>query len=401
MPTYQPTDITLTVPNSMGWGFTLTFLRWGPRFKLHRRLFQTTFNQSSLKTFRPMQTSEARRAVHTLLHSPTTWLDATLLLTTSVIFRIAYGQPVHSPSSPYVAMSRAANAVTTNGGIAGSTVTDLFPLARYLLPSWCSPALKHARDSRHTIRRIHEVPWNDTLRDIEKGTASPSFMKTHYDCWTAAKKGGKHDAVPPQEQASLDDLKGATAAVFIAGGNSTWGMILAALLFLTKYPSVQARIATELDTVLGTSPNNTKLPDFADRPHLPYLEAFLLEVLRSLPLNPLVIPHRTRRDDVYEGMFIPAGTVVFANTKAMCSDPATYADPDAFEPARYLEGRGEPAPVGNFGFGRRRCPGNHLALATVWVFVATLVSVFEVERVVDEEGRLVEVEAALTVGLGG
>ncbi|CAN8100632.1 unnamed protein product [Discula destructiva] len=377
----------------MGWGFTLTFLRWGPRFKLHRRLFQTTFNQTALKAFRPMQTSEARRAVRTLLTSPTNWVDTTLLLTTSVIFRIAYGQPVHSASSPYTAMSRAANAATSNGGIAGSSITDVLPFARHLLPSHVSPALKHARDSRETIRQIHEVPWRDTVADIEAGTASPSFMKTHFDRWTANARAGAF------QEATLADLKGATAAVFIAGGNSTWGTVLAAMLYLTKYPEVQRRVQAELDAIVVGVDGANRLPEFEDRPRLPYLEAFMNETLRSLPLNPLVIPHRSRQDDVYEGMFIPAGTVVFANTKAMCSDPETYTDPETFDPSRYE--RGEPPPVGNFGFGRRKCPGNHLAMATVFVFVATLCSVFELERVVDEKGRVVEVEAALTVGLGG
>lgn len=382
----------LTIHNSMGWGFTLTFLRWGPRFKLHRRLFQTTLNKTALKIFRPMQTSEVRRAVRSLLTDPTAWADSTLLLTTSVIFRIAYGQPVHSPTSPYIAMSREASTATTNGGIAGSSITDILPIARYILPSRLSPALAHARASRPAIRRIHDVPWRDTVRDIEAGVAGPSFMKTHLDHWTANARAG----VP--QDATLADLKGATAAVFIAGGNSTWGAVQAAMLFLTKYPAVQARVRAELDAVLGAE-GGDRLPEFEDRAKLPYLEAFINETLRCLPLNPLVIPHCTRHDDVYEGMFIPAGTVVFANTKAMCSDPGTYADPGAFDPGRYA--RGEPAPVGNFGFGRRKCPGNHLALATVWVFVATLCSVFKLERVVDEEGRVVEVEAALTVGLGG
>lgn len=379
----------LTHAISMGWGFTLTFLKWGPQFKLHRRLFQSTFTQSAVKTFRPLQTSEARRAVRSLLAAPADWLDTTLLLTTSVIFRIAYGQPIHSASSPYTAMSRAANAATTNGGIAGSSITDIVPFARYIVPSSLSPALKHARDSRETIRQIHEVPWRDTVRDIEAGTAAPSFMKTHYDRWTANARAGI-----PQE-ATLADLKGATAAIFIAGGNSTWGMVVAAMLFLTKYPDVQRRVQAEIDAVVGT----WRLPGFEDRANLIYLAAFINETLRALPLNPLVIPHRTRRDDVYNGMYIPAGTVVFANAKAMCSDPDTYRDPDAFDPSRYE--RGEPAPAGNFGFGRRKCPGNHLALATVYVFIATLCSVFDLERVVDENGKVVDIEAALTVGLGG
>lgn len=373
----------------MGWGLTLTFLRWGPQFKLHRRLFQATFTRSAVKTFRPMQTHEAHKAVRSLLKNPGDWRDATLLLTTSVIFRIAYGQEIKSNSSPYTTMSRAANMVTTNGGIAGSTIVDVFPLARYFLPSSLSPALRHARRSRPAIKTIHNVPWDDNMRDIEEGTAAPSFMKTHFERWVNNAKAGVH------QEATLNDLKGATAAVFIAGGNSTWGTVLSAMLFLTKYPDVQRRVQAEIDTIVGTD----RLPTFDDRPKLKFLEAFMNECMRLLPLNPLVIPHCSIEDDVYEGMFIPAGSVVFANAKAMTSNPDTYNDPERFDPDRYA--RGEPAPVGNFGFGRRKCPGNHLALATVFVYVATMMSVFELEKVVDGEGRVVEPNVELTVGLGG
>lgn len=381
--------LVLTVIISMGWGLTLTFLRWGPQFKLHRRLFQTTFTQSAIKTFRPMQTQEARKAVRSLLNTPGDWRDITLLLTTSVIFRIAYGQEVKSKSSPYTAMARAANNATTNGGIAGSSIVDVFPLARYFLPSRLSLPLRHARNSRRDIKTIHDVPWADNMRDIEAGVAAPSFMKTHFERWASNAKAGI------AQDATIADLKGATAAVFIAGGNSTWGTVLAALLFLTKYPEVQRRVREEIDAVIGAG----RLPTFEDRPLLKYLEHFMNEAMRVLPLNPLAIPHQSLHDDVYKGMFIPAGTVVFANTKAMTSNPNTYKDPERFDPERYA--RGEPYPVGYFGFGRRKCPGNHLSLASVYIFLATTLSVFELEKVRDEEGRVLEPEVALTVGLGG
>jgi cytochrome P450 len=118
-----------------------------------------------------------------------------------------------------------------------------------------------------------------------------------------------------------------------------------------------------------------------------------------LPLNPLVIPHKSLQDDVYKGMLIPAGSVVFANTKAMCSNPETYADPDVFDPGRYE--RGEPHPVGNFGFGRRKCPGNWLALASVWAFVANLLAIFRVDMMEDGDGGFKEPVVGLTFGLGG
>jgi cytochrome P450 len=373
----------------MGWGLTLTFLQWGTQFKLHRGLFQKTFAQSNIKTFRSIQLHEARKAARALAADPTDWEDASLLYTTSIIFRIAFGQEVTSKSSPYVAMAAAANAATTGGGIAGTSAVDVFPPARHFLPDFCSAALRHARRSRAAIRRIHDAPWAASLKAIEEGTAPPSFMRTHFERFRANERAGT------EQEMTLLDIKGATGAVFIAGGNSTWSTVLACLLFLTKYPDVQRCVIDEIDSVIGAD----SLPDFDDRNRLPYLDRFVQEVLRALPMNPLVIPHKSLQDDVYNGMFIPKGSVVFANAKAMASDPATYRDPDVFDPDRYL--RGEPFPPGNFGFGRRKCPGNLLALASVYIFLATVMAIFEIKKAVGPEGEVLEPDVGLSIGLGG
>lgn len=374
----------------MGWGLTLTFLRWGPRFKLHRRLFQTTFSQSNIKTFRPMQLQEARKAVRSLLTDPGDWKDTTLLMATSIIFRVAYGQQVASKNSPYCEMSLAANHATTEGGVPGSTLVDIFPLARHL-PDWLnvSPPLRHARKSRPTIQTIHEVPWAAALKDMEAGRDDSSFMQTHLGTFLANQEAGR------KQELTIEDVKGASGAIFIAGGNTTWSTLQSCMLFLTKYPEVQQRLQRELDDVVGRD----RLPSFDDLPGLPYLERFMNETLRCLPLNPLVIPHMTLRDDTYKGMFIPKGTVVFANAKAMAVATDKYQDPDVFDPDRYL--RGEPTPPGNFGFGRRRCPGNHLAMASVNIFIATLLSVFTLDKALAEDGTPIEPEVELSVGLGG
>ncbi|KAL1892883.1 hypothetical protein Sste5346_006776 [Sporothrix stenoceras] len=388
----------------MGWGLTLTFLRWGQQFKLHRSLFQKTFTASNVKVFRPIQLHEARKAVVDLLEQPDKWEEATLLMTTSIIFRIAFGQEITDVSSPYCEMAAAANEATTNGGIAGTSLIDLFPPARFL-PDWInpSPALRHARNSRKAIQTIHDVPWAASLKDIEAGTAPPSFMRTHYERLQESIRSGK-----PIEMTERD-IKGATGAVFIAGGNSTWSTVLSNLMFLAKNPAVQKRILEEIDSVLGVSaddPSSTpRLPTFEDRPNLPRLDRFLQEVQRSLPLNPLVIPHKSLKEDEYRGMRIPAGSLVLANTKAMAADPHVYQDPHIFDPDRYIStdegGRGESFPNGNFGFGRRKCPGNFLAMATVYMFLATLLSVYEVEMVIGPDGKPIEPQPAVTIGLGG
>lgn len=374
----------------MGWGLTLTFLRWGPRFKLHRRLFQTTFSQSNIKTFRPMQLQEARKAVRSLLDDPGDWRDVTLLMATSIIFRVSYGQEVATKDSAYCQMSLDANHATTEGGVPGSTLVDIFPPARYL-PEWIkiSPSLQHARRSRPTIQTIHEVPWTAAMKDIQDGSASPSFLRTHWDTFTENESKGK------RQELTADDIKGAAGAIFIAGGNTTWSTLQACVLFLTKYPDVQRRLQHEIEQVIG----HDRLPEFDDLPHLPLLECFVNEVLRCLPLNPLVIPHKSLRDDIYKDMFIPKGTVIFANAKAMAMSKDKYRDPDLFDPDRYL--RGEPHPPGNFGFGRRKCPGNHLAMASVNIFLATLLTTFNIEKAMGNDGAPLEPSVELSVGLGG
>lgn len=389
----------------MGWGLTLTFLRWGQQFKLHRSLFQKTFTASNVKVFRPIQLHESRKAVVDLLEHPDKWEEATLLMTTSIIFRIAFGQEITDVSSPYCEMAAAANEATTNGGIAGTSLINLFPPARFL-PDWInpSPALRHARNSRKAIQTIHDVPWAASMKDIKAGTAPPSFMRTHYERLQESIRSGK-----PIEMTERD-IKGATGAVFIAGGNSTWSTVLSNLMFLAKNLVVQKGILEEIDSVLGVASDDNpslthRLPTFEDRPNLKKLDRFLQEVQRSLPLNPLVIPHTSLKEDEYRGMRIPAGSLALANTKAMAADPRVYKDPHVFDPDRYIlaedGGRGEPFPNGNFGFGRRKCPGNFLAMSTVYMFLATLLSVYEVEMVIGPDGKPIEPQPAVTIGLGG
>ncbi len=67
------------------------------------------------------------------------------------------------------------------------------------------------------------------------------------------------------------------------------------------------------------------------------------------------VPHRSVADDVYRGMFIPKGSVVFANVRYV-------HQPTVFNPDRYLpkpQGKEEPY-LTAFGFGRRLLLGSPL-----------------------------------------
>ncbi|KAG7254676.1 hypothetical protein CRUP_008828 [Coryphaenoides rupestris] len=59
------------------------------------------------------------------------------------------------------------------------------------------------------------------------------------------------------------------------------------LLYLIKFPDTQNRIHQEIDEHIGPA----RVPRFADKPKMPFTEAFLYEVFRHASYVPLTIPH--------------------------------------------------------------------------------------------------------------
>ncbi|KAF8891875.1 cytochrome P450, partial [Infundibulicybe gibba] len=156
------------------------------------------------------------------------------------------------------------------------------------------------------------------------------------------------------------------------------------MLAMLHYPEVQSRAQAELDNVIGTS----RLPDFGDKTSLPYLNAVLSEALRWYPITPMAIPHYTTQCDVYNGYFIPEGTTVLGNVWAILHDETIYPEPFKFNPERFLgdEKPPDPAEIGAFGFGRRICPGRHLAINSVWLAIAYILATFDLKRALDANG---------------
>ena len=80
-------------------------------------------------------------------------------------------------------------------------------------------------------------------------------------------------------------------------------------LAMVLFPEAQRKAQEELDEVVGLN----RLPEYKDSESLPYINAVCKEVLRWHPISPSGIAHRVTRDDIFEGYFIPAGTIVVGN----------------------------------------------------------------------------------------
>jgi len=195
---------------------------------------------------------------------------------------------------------------------------------------------------------------------------------------------------------AMYDIKWSAASFYGAGADTTVSVIYAYFLALALHPMVEANAHAEMDRVVGRD----RLPTFEDRDQLPYVDAICKELLRWLPIAPLAVPHRATRDVTYKGYSIPEGSWVIANVWKFLHDPNIYKEPMEFNPDRFMGLNPEQDPKDYcFGFGRRVCPGIHLADSSIWINIAKSVAAFNVTKTVGPDGQVIVPVAETTDGL--
>jgi len=90
-----------------------------------------------------------------------------------------------------------------------------------------------------------------------------------------------------------------------------------------------------------------------------------------------------------------------ANAWAILHDPELYPEPEKFKPERFLNKDGtvreDPAISLAFGIGKRICPGRHFVDAAIFTVTSSVLSVFDVTKAKDENGKEISVEATAFV----
>ncbi|KAL0066833.1 hypothetical protein AAF712_006237, partial [Marasmius tenuissimus] len=146
-----------------------------------------------------------------------------------------------------------------------------------------------------------------------------------------------------------------------------------------------------------------RLPDHSDRDALVYVQVVIHEVQRWQPITPTAIVHHVNVEDKYKRYRIPKDSTIIPNIWAILHDEAMYPDPYTFNPERWIkDGKINPDIrdiTASFGFGRRICPGRLLALSSLYLTIATILSVFDISKATDENGVAIKsrVEYSLSV----
>ncbi|WP_410669558.1 cytochrome P450 [Amycolatopsis sp. cmx-4-68] len=172
----------------------------------------------------------------------------------------------------------------------------------------------------------------------------------------------------------------------LTGGIETTALALSWTFHeLGRHPEVEARVHAEVDEVLGGRPIA-----FDDIERLGYVRQVVDEVLRRYPI--WLLMRRALEDVDLGGVRVAEGSEVIVSPHALHHDPATYADPDRFDPGRWAPERAARLPKGAFvpfGAGTRQCVGNRFAQNEIVITVATVAARW---RLVPVPGRPVRVK---------
>ncbi|KAJ5115783.1 hypothetical protein N7456_000131 [Penicillium angulare] len=326
------------------------------------------------------KSAEATQTMHQLLDDPSGYYDHIRRYSTAVILASVFGQRGVSFQSPKVqALYHAQDRFTAILEAGATPPVDAFPFLK-LLPEFVSPWKKEAKEIQLEQKSLYYSLLNETKDRIRNNKKGFCFLEKILD---------------DQEKTGFSDEQIAYLGGILmeAGSDTTSSTLLTFVLAITQYPDVLKRGQEEIDRVCGSD----RSPSFDDLDHLEYLKACMNETLRWRPIAPGGIPHMLIQDDIYEGYFLPKGTILFANTWGIHMDEDEYEEPDRFNPDRFI---GNPFgckfnPEASddhrrttyaFGAGRRVCPGQRLAENSIMLNIAKMVWLFDISSPSSEPG---------------
>ncbi len=173
-------------------------------------------------------------------------------------------------------------------------------------------------------------------------------------------------------------LLGTAMDLFVAGTDTTTTQLEWCVMYLVMHPEVQERMRKEVDDAY-----HGEAVTLNDRERkTPYCMSAVEEMLRFTPELFVNVPHYAQRDTVFKGHLLPAGTQVLHWHHGVHFDEKYFKDPKVFKGDRFLDDDGNftgpDEHILTFSIGRRRCVGEVLARAELYVFLTSLVQLFTV-----------------------
>ncbi|KIK52792.1 hypothetical protein GYMLUDRAFT_233260 [Collybiopsis luxurians FD-317 M1] len=355
----------------LGWNCSFSNFQEPDRlWQRHRKILHESFNASDIDWFQNKQTAAAELLVKMIRQSPQDFLEHISRAVSSMMLDITYGLDLSSDNDLYMDLVSEASA-SFRAAVDGGFLVDFFPILKYI-PGWVPGSagfqlkVKEWRCSRENMFDKPFEAAKDFLHDSLRTQNFFVSMGLHHD------KANETDI-----QTVIRDIAG---TIILGSVDTMTALLTNFFLAMMTHPEVQRRAQQEIDGVIACN----GFPKFSDLNSMPYIQALVLELLRWRQVVPTGIPHSLLEDDRYKGFLIPKGTILVANAWAMSHDENDYNNPLEFKPERFLASKNRTEYERDprtfvFGFGRRYCPGKYISQSTLAIFVATILTSFDIQ----------------------
>ncbi|KAK0492743.1 cytochrome P450 [Armillaria luteobubalina] len=357
-----------------GFGPALAFRKNDESVRQTRKLLHSELNfRAVTESHGGVIEENARRLCLSHIQRPEDFLKNIHNMAVSIIMKVAYGHvmSVGSESDDLADLAKEVMRTFSLVTTPNKYLVDGLPFLRFI-PAFFPGAKfqKQAARSRDMLARFWNTPFERVVEQMKYGNALPSLISN------GLKTNNSEENTDPEI------LKKAAGEMYGAGTDTSVSAISSFCLAMTLHRNIQQRAQEEILSVIGPY----RLPLLADRPNLPFVNAILQELFRWNPAIPLA-GHSARVSDVYRGFDIPAGTLVVANIWDLMHNEKWYPDSHTFNPSRHLTAHPPPLPTTlAFGWGRRSCPGSHLAESTVFMAIAMTLATCNILPSVDTQG---------------
>ncbi|KAI0882848.1 cytochrome P450 [Annulohypoxylon maeteangense] len=353
------------------------------RHRQKRKVYGQVLSDRSLRIFDPIMSKEIDVFLRLLLRTSSETMNMTPLcerLTTDVAGQLAFGQPLNT-------LTAAKNRIFPRAMISMNGLVNIFM-------AW--PAVSNTWPIIRRLNRKNGESFSGTLRGIIQGR-------------TALAKDAKHDfysIVTTDDNLEGEGLRHselwAEASFILPAGATTLSAALSALFFyLSRHPTVYARLAAEIRTTFA----NNIIQNGPQLSGCKYLRAVIDETMRMSP--PFVgtfwrEPHASYTEPfVVDGHVIPRGIAVGVNPYCVMHNEAYFPEPFAFRPERWLgpeDGAVEEdqaratmrAAFAPFALGDTGCLGKAMAYNEMSLVIAKTLWYFDFEKAPGEAGKLGE-----------
>jgi cytochrome P450 len=191
---------------------------------------------------------------------------------------------------------------------------------------------------------------------------------------------------------SDQQLRDEVMTLFLAGHETTANALSWCWYLLSQNPDVEARLAAEVDEVLGRRP-----PAAPDVARLRYTEQVAKEAMRLYPPVWFLEGRRAIRDTEVAGYHVPKGTVLGLAPWVVHRDARFFHEPERFNPDRWTEQTGKQLPryaYFPFGGGPRLCIGQPFAMMEATLILAAIAQRYRLSL---EAGQRVQPEPSITL----